>query len=376
METTNDKSTTMQNEAGKGSNASKNKRFGSILLVIVVVGSIAGLLIYRHAIHHESTENAQIETNISPVISRVPGYVDHVYVNDNQFVTAGDTLLVLDSRDFMLRVKEAEAALAMAKSNLEVAKQTKNVSRNQVLSADAGVTAADVSIETAKVRQWRAQKDFERYENLWKNHTITEQQYEQALAEKQAADRQLELLQKQREIALQQSKTTTSQSAVTSSQIAVAEAAVQQREAALEEAKLNLSYTVITAKYNGQLSAVGIEAGQLIQAGQALFNVVSTENYWVVANFKETQVTRMEAGQEVEVKLDAFPGHEFHGKITSFSPATGNKFALLPADNSTGNFVKVVQKIPVKIEFENVADDPFMKRIKAGMNAEVDVYIN
>lgn len=353
----------------------KNKKFGIVLIAILIVAGVGGFLFYQHALHHETTENAQVEANISPVIPRVSGYIKKVYVEDNQRVKAGDTLLVLDDRDFVLQVKSAEAALAVAKSNLEVARQGVNVGKNQVYAADANVVAADVSIEAAKIRQWRAQKDFERYENLWKTHTITEQQYEEALAEKQSADRQLELLQKQRDIAVRQSKTSGAESSRTNTQVAVAEASVLQQEAALEEAKLNLSYTVILAKYDGQLSEVDVEPGQLVQAGQALFNEVDTEEYWVVANFKETQVSRIQIGQEVEIELDAFPGHEFLGKVTSFSPATGNKFALLPADNATGNFVKVVQKIPVKITFED-HNDSFLQRVKAGMNAEVDVHIN
>lgn len=372
---TNTSSESTLNGEARASKKKKNKKFGLILMVILVIGGGAGLLFYIHSLHHESTENAQVEANISPVISRVPGYIEKVMVQDNERVKAGDTLLVLDDRDFVLKVKEAEAALAMAQSNLEVARQGVDVGKNQAYAASAGVLAADASIEAAKVRQWRASKDFERYENLWKDHSITEQQYEQALAEKQAADRQLELLQKQRDIALRQSKTSSSQSTVTNSQVAVAEAAVQQREAALEEARLNLSYTAIVAKTDGQLSAVDVEPGQLIQAGQALFNLVNTDKYWVVANFKETQLNRMQIGQEVEVTIDAFPGHTFPAKVGSFAPATGNTFALLPADNATGNFVKVVQKIPVKIVFD-ASTDPLMDKIKPGMNADVDVHIN
>ncbi len=353
----------------------KNKNFGVVLAIILVVGSIAGFFLYEHAIHHESTENAQVKADMSQVISRVSGYVNKVLVQDNQLVKTGDTLLIIDDRDYVVRVRQAEAALAVAKSNLEVARQGVNVGINQVDAANANVLAAEAGIEEAKVRQWRAQKDFERYENLWQDHTITEQQYEKALAEKQAADRQLELLEKQREIAQRQSKTSGAQSTVTTSKVAVAEATVQQSEAALEAAKLNLSYTAIIAQFDGQLSAVNIEPGQMVQAGQSLFNLVSTNNYWVVANFKETQLEKMEVGQAVKIEIDAFPSHHFKAKVSSFSPATGNTFALLPADNATGNFVKVVQKVPVKIVFEEPGD-PFLSKIKAGMNAEVDVHIN
>lgn len=356
-------------------NRKKNKKFGVILAIVLLVGGALGTYFYLHGLHHEETENAQVEANISTVISRVPGYVEEVLVQDNQYVQAGDTLLVLDNRDFLLRVREAEAALAMAQSKLEVARKGIVVGENQASAANAGILAAEANIEAARVRQWRAEKDFQRYENLWKDHSITEQQYEQALAEKQAADRQLTLLENQREIARRQSSTSQAQTHVTNSQVAVAEAAVKQAEAALEEARLNLSYTVLRAKKAGQLGAIEVEPGQLIQAGQALFNIVATDAYWVVANFKETQLNRMQPGQAVDVTLDAFPDHTFKAQLSSFAPATGNTFALLPADNATGNFVKVVQKVPVKIVFSQL-DDPFLKKIKPGMNAEVDVHIN
>lgn len=363
----------MSNE--KSSKKKKNKRFGFVLIAILIIGGAAGVYFYLHSLRHETTENAQVEADISPVTSRVSGYIDKIYVQDNQLVKAGDTLLVLDNRNFILKVKEAEAALEMAKSNLEVAKKGVAVGESQSSTASAGVLAADANIEAAKVKLWRANNDFKRYENLWKEHSITEQQYEEALAAKQSAERQLELLQKQRDVALKQSKTSNTQTGVSSSQVEVAKAAVKQREAMLEEAKLDLSYTVITAKIDGQLSEIDVEPGQLIQAGQSLFNIVNINNYWVVANFKETQVSSMNPGQDVKVEIDALPGHDFEGKVSSFSPATGNKFALLPADNATGNFVKVVQKIPVKIIFLD-SDDPYLKKLKAGMNAEVDVHIN
>lgn len=353
----------------------KNKRFGVVLAVILIVGGAAGTYFYVHGLHHEATENAQVEADISPVTTRISGYVEQILVEDNQPVKAGDTLLVLDNRDYLLKVKEAEAALEMAKSNLEVAKKGVSVGKSQTYTASAGVLAADASIEAAKVKLWRAEKDFKRYENLWKDHSITEQQYEEALAAKQSAEKQLELLKKQKDVALRQSNTSNSQSDVTATQVDVAQAVVNQRQAMLEEAQLNLSYTVVTAKIDGQLSAVNVEPGQLIQAGQSLFNIVNTQNYWVVANFKETQVSRLVPGQNVEVEVDALPDHAFHAIVSSFSPATGNKFALLPADNATGNFVKVVQKIPVKIVFEDLKD-PFLQKLRAGMNAEVDVYID
>lgn len=353
----------------------KNKKFGVVLIVVLLIAGIGAFFIYQHAIHHETTDNAQVEANISPVIPRVSGFVQKVYVTDNQYVKTGDTLLVLDDNDYVVRLRVAEAALAAAKSNLEVARQGVDVSKNQINYAKAGILAADASIESAKVRQWRAEKDFERYENLWKSHTVTQQQYEQALAEKQEADRQLEYLQKQKTIAQRQSQTTTAEGSRTDTEVSVAEANVKQQEATLEEARLNLSYTVILAKYDGQLSEIDIKPGQFVQAGQTLFNEVDVNECWVVANYKETQLGKMKVGQEVEMEVDAVPGHTFEGVVSSFAPASGDKMAILPADNATGNFVKVVQKLPVKIIFKD-KNDEYLKRLKAGMNVDVDVHID
>ena len=222
---------------------------------------------------------------------------------------------------------------------------------------------------------WRATQDYNRYANLIKDHSITEQQYEQALAAKQTAERQLQVLVTQKNAAAQQSSAVASQSNATAQQVSVANAMIQQRQADVANAKLNLSYTVITAQESGKLSKVNVQEGQFVQIGQSLFSIVLNESPWVVANFKETQLDKMKVGQKVIVHVDAYPGHDFEAKLTSFSPATGAKFALLPPDNATGNFVKVVQRLPVKIEFTN-ANDQLVKELRPGMNVDVDVHLD
>jgi membrane fusion protein (multidrug efflux system) len=166
----------------------------------------------------------------------------------------------------------------------------------------------------------------------------------------------------------------TSQSQATAESIEVAESVVKQREVEVENAKLKLSYTVITAPADGRVSRVDVVPGQLLQTGQSTFNIVHSNKEWVVANFKETQVRKMAVGQKVIVNADAFPGHDFEAVLSSFSPATGAKFSLLPPDNATGNFVKVVQRLPVKIEFTNPSDS-LLQRLRPGMNVNVDVHL-
>lgn len=353
----------------------RSKGFVIVLAALVIVGGGFGITKYLHAQHHEETDDAQIDANISPVIPRVAGYISEVRVKDNQYVKKGDTLIVLDNRDYQIKVDQAEAALAAAKSNLNVAQATTSAAKVGIYSAQANVTTAEAQIEAAKVNVWRANQDYARYANLIKDHSITQQQYDEALAAKQRAERQLQVLVEQKNAAARQANAVVSQSNATGEQISVANAGIKQREAELETAKLNLSYTIITAAADGKISKVGVQPGQYMQAGQTMFSIVMNDAVWVVANFKETQLNKMKIGQKVMVSVDALGGHEFEAKLTSFAPATGARFALLPPDNASGNFVKVVQRVPVKIEFVNTSD-PRIKDLRPGMNVDVDVHLD
>lgn len=344
------------------------------MIVLVVVGGTFGGMKYIHGLHHEETDDAQIEANISPVIPRISGYVTEVRVKDNQKVKKGDTLVILDNRNELIQVAQAEAALTVATSNLKVAEATTSASKSNIATYQANVSTVDAQIEAAKINLTRATQDYDRYVNLIKDHTITQQQFEQADAAKQSAERQLQVLQNQKNAANRQTTAATSQTNATGQQISVAGATIQQRQADLENAKLNLSYTVIIAPEDGILSKINVQVGQFLQAGQSLFSVVLDTNPWVVANFKETQLANMRIGQKVTVHVDAYPGHDFEATVTSFSPATGARFALLPPDNASGNFVKVVQRLPVKIEFSGA--EPLVKSLRPGMNVDVDVHID
>ncbi|MFL5773664.1 MAG: HlyD family secretion protein [Flavisolibacter sp.] len=353
----------------------RNPIFMIILAVLIIGGGWFGISKYTYAKHHEETDDAQVSADISPVIPRVAGYVKEVRVQDNDFVKKGDTLLVLDDRDFRVKLDEAEAALAIAESNLSSAKASTSAARANIATSQASVGTADAQIEAAKVNVWRTAQDFERYANLIKDHSITQQQYEQALAAKQTAEKQLNILQEQKKQAAQQTNAVAVQSSATSEQIGVASASIRQKQVEVEAAKLNLSYTVVTAPEDGRVSKINIQNGQFLQAGQALFSIVHSNEVWVVANFKETQLNKMREGQKVVVKADAFGKHEFEGTVSSFSPATGSTFALLPPDNSSGNFVKVVQRLPVKIDFTN-RQDSLIAKLRPGMNVEVDVHLD
>ena len=352
-----------------------NTKFRLIFIALAVIGIGYGSYKYIHSLSHETTDDAQVAKKMNPIIPRVPGYVTKVLVKDNDIVKKGDTLFVIDNSDYIVKVEEAKANLAAAENSVEVAKADIGSSQAGVSVSEANVQSASGSIETAKIRLRRASNDFERYSNLYKNHSITKQQFEQAEAAKQEAQSQLNILIDQQKASSFQKNVASARTNVSSKQVNVAAANVKKAQAALDAANLNLGYTVVTASIDGQVSTVDIQPGQLVQAGQSLFYIVNNNETWVIANFKETQLGKMHEGQKVKLKIDAFPGVEFEGQISSFSPATGSKFSLLPPDNASGNFVKTVQRLPVRINFtENNAKDK-LQLLRSGMNADVDVIL-
>ena len=352
-----------------------NTKFIIILVALVVLGGTYGTYKYIHSQSHEETDDAQIEKNMNPIIPRVSGYVDKVYIKDNDYVKKGDTLFTIDKRDYLLKIEEANAAMVGAEGNFEVSKADIGSALASISVSEANVLSAGGNIESAKIRLGRATSDFARYENLYKNHTITKQQYEQALATKQEAESQLRVLQQQQRASSFQKSVIEAKSKVSNKQTEVAAANIKRAQAVLDAAKLNLTYTVVTAAIDGQVSKIDIQPGQLVQAGQSLFYIINNDEAWVVANFKETQLNKMVIGQKVTMKVDAYPDYEFVGAITSFSPATGSRFSLLPPDNATGNFVKTIQRLPVKISLDKTNDANKIKLLRPGMNVEVDVHL-
>lgn len=352
-----------------------NKKFIIILAVLILVGGTYGIIKYIHSQSHEETDDAQIEKNMNPIIPRVSGYISKVYVKDNDYVKKGDTLFTIDKRDYQLKIEEANAAFIAAEGGYEVAKEDIGSALASIAVSSANVQSAGGNIETAKIRLGRATSDYVRYENLYKNHSITKQQYEQALAAKQEAESQVRILQQQQKASAYQKSVIEAKSRVTNKQTEVAAANIKKAKALLEVAQLNLTYTVVTAAIDGQVSKIDIQPGQLVQQGQSLFYIINNNEAWVVANFKETQLNKMVIGQKVTVKVDAYPDYDFEGTVTSFSPATGSRFSLLPPDNATGNFVKTIQRLPVKISLSPSNDPQKIKLLRPGMNADVDVHL-
>ena len=337
----------------------KKKLIFPIILAIVLVGGlIFGIKEYIFYSKHETTDDAQVDADISPVVARVTGYVKDIRFVDNQFVHAGDTLVVLDDRDYQVKVQQALAALTATKQNVDV-------SQVQVNEARTSIATAQANVEQAKVAVWKANEDFTRYENLYNDHAITKAQYDDAKAAKESAEAALK-------IAQTQVPTQTKRVDVNERQVGATASNLATRQADVDFAKLQLSYTVIIAPSSGIVSKRNIQLGQLVQAGQTLFAIVNEKGIYVTANFKETQMEPLKIGQKVDVSVDAYPDSTFHGQIESFSGATGAKFSLLPPDNATGNFVKVVQRVPVRVKLEN--DSSAVHLLRPGMSVDVVVY--
>jgi membrane fusion protein (multidrug efflux system) len=309
---------------------------------------------------YESTDNAQIETNAIPVVSRLAGFIDSLSVSDYSEVGRDQLLISIDDREYALAVLQAETDLANAKADLA---NTQAQLNNSIANKQVALANEDVQ----KTRLQKATDDLKRDEGLYKDGAITQKQLDDSKNNFESTQKQLNANQKQ--VAFASSQVFTSDA-----QIRKAQATVDTRKAALDLAKLKLSYCNVYAPVKGRIGKRNLEVGQYVQTGQPLMTVVNGDKFWIVANFKETQLEKMKVGQEVTVKLDSYPDVEIKGKVASFSLATGAKFSLLPPDNATGNFVKITQRVPVKIELDN--EVKYKDILKAGLSVEVDVKVN
>ncbi len=284
-----------------------------------------------------------MEQNLSPINIRVPGYIKKICFTEHQHVRKGDTLLILEDDEYRIRLKQAEAALTDARSGRKVAASTVNT-----VSSSASVY--DASIAEAQYHVDQLEKDCRRYGALLEKKATTPTVVEQYQTQLEMARARVAALERQRRAA---------RSSVTEAgqRQENAEAAIQRAEAAVELARLNLSYTVVTAPCDGCLGRRSIEEGQLVSAGQTLTTMIPDTRKWVVANYKETQVSALSVGQEVDVTVDAFEGKTFKGRIAAISSATGSKYSMVPTDNSAGNFVKIQQRVPVRIELTDISDE-------------------
>ena len=331
-----------------------------ILAAIVILGSIYGYTKYRHATTHEETDNAQIETYFVPILPRVAGFVKTVNVHDYEQVKQGAVLVEIDSEEAKLALSEMEVDLEQAR--IEVTSAQANLA-----SLQKAITAQQAQVKTAAYLKSKAERDLTRNTELEKAKAITNQQLIDSKD-------QVELANIKYYGAIDDITSTKSKLAIQEAAVQRAENLVKNKEVKIAQQKLKLGYYQVLAPVSGKIGKKAIEPGQFIQVSQPLMTIVDNNTFWVVANFKETQVQHLRAGMEADLTIDAFPNEKIKGKVVSISESTGAKTSLLPPDNSSGNFVKVTQRIPVKIEIKDLAK--YKAMLRAGMSLEVSIPLN
>jgi membrane fusion protein (multidrug efflux system) len=350
----------------------------SILGILVLFGAVWGFRTVVFYQHHATTDDAQLDGNINPVLPRVPGYVKEVLVSENQPVKPGDVLVRIDPADLQAKVDQEQASLLNAQAAVSVAEAAVASARSTATGARAKVSSNQADVAAARSRAQQAAADVARYKQLLAKEEISQQQYDAAVTAAEAARANADAARATTESSRATAQASSSQIEAATRQVAAAQAQVAQHQAALEAARLQLSYAVIKAPVAGFVSKKNVEVGQFVQAGQPLLAIVQQGNrpddVWVSANFKETQLAKMHPGQTAEIEVDAYPGATFHGRVESLAAATGARFSLLPPDNATGNFTKVVQRVPVKIVFTD-APDP-KRPLRVGMNVNVTVNLD
>ena len=386
--------------------ARRKRRRNLVILVSAVVLIVASLLLWRYFSTYESTDDAQVDVHLYPVSARISGYVVTVNVNDNQLVGKGDVLVEIDPRDYQVAVDKAQADLANAEAtarSLNITVPITTVNTNSQLQftasgvedAHAAVTAAEKQlaaahqqVEAAEANDVKAQDDLRRYKLLVESREVSQQIYDQALATAKSSTANVAAAQASESAAqqfVQQARSRLTQAAAnqeyaqtgpqqvasTRARALSAVADVQQKRAALEQAELNLGYTKIIAPVSGEVTKT-VVVGLNVQPGQQMLTVVPLEDVWITANFKETQMKHMRPGQGVQIHVDS-SDRDYKGQVDSIAGATGPLFSVLPPENATGNYVKIVQRIPVKIVL-----DPGENRdlqLRPGMSVEPKVYL-
>ena len=347
-----------KNESKRKNNRLKITLVNLFVFIIVAGGFFWLIKQYFHIGNTDFTNAAQVEVFINPVNARVSGHIKEIRFIEHQEVKKGDTLIILDDREILTQVAQAEAAYLNALASKSVAAASVNTVANNIKVTQANIAGAEA-------RLGNAQKNLIRYEKLLESEAVTRFQYDQIKTEYDVAKSSYEALLSQK-----QSADLSTQEA--KNRLVLNDAEIKRSEAALEMAKLNLSYTIITAPYDGIMGRRLIQEGQLLQQpGMQVATIVADDSKWVTANFLESQMPNVKIGQKVIMKADALGGKEFEGVVTAISAATGARYSNVPVDNSSGNFVKVQQRIPVRIEFAENNNKDALQSLRAGMNLDI-----
>ncbi len=333
-------------------------------VVVIVFLAVAVVWCFSHFVHGsnvEYTDDAQVCRHITPINTRVPGFIKEIRFSDFQHVNKGDTLVIIEDSEFRLQVAQAEAGLRGSKAGSSVVSATMTTTNSNVQTASAGIEVARVDMQNAK-------QDFDRFAALMKKDAVTRQQYDNAYARYLAAKARYEQANSRKQSAA-------SVKNVQTHQLGGSRAGESVAEAQLNLARLNLSYTVIVATCDGVVGKKDIHVGQLVQPGQMLARIVDDNDVWVMANYRETQMDGITVGKTVDFTADAIPDVVFHGKVEAISAAAGNAYSMIPVDNATGNFVKVEQRVPMRIALTGDNDAKQVVLLRTGLNVETKVHI-
>jgi len=354
-------------------NHKKKKIAVAVFIIILIAGAVTGYLYIQYKKNHITTDDAYIDADIHTIASKVDGTVKNIHVKSNQFVKKGDMLFELDSADYDVKVKEAASALDAEKAKLTEVDAKIESAKKQIAELDARAKAIANLSESQEANLEQAESDMKRMESLYKEEIVPKETYEKAVTGYRSA---LAMTMASAEGLKYGNLSVETQRSV----LKQAEAAkitqlstIKQKEALLREAELRLEYTKISAPADGYVTRKSIEIGNQIKAGQPVMAVVSLEDVHVIANYKETQLERVKTGQKVEIEIDTYPGKKFKGKVESIMAGTGSVFSLFPPENATGNFVKVVQRVPVKIVFDKGTDPEHILRV--GMSVEPTILV-
>lgn len=334
------------------------KRIYNTVIIILLLCGIGYVLVnFAHFGKIEYTDDARVERHISPVNTRVQGFISEIRFEEYQHVNEGDTLVVIDDTEYLYQLAQAQADLARARSG-------KSADAASLKTTASNVTVAEAGIEEASANLKNAKDDYERYKKLLAKDAVTKQQFDAIETRYKAAQARYDQVNRQR-------RSTELVGSELSGRLGQSEAGVQLAEAALELARLRLSYTVITAPCDGFIGRKDIHQGQLVQPGQLLARVVDDSKVWITADYRETQLKNIHVGSKVEIKADAVPGVVYNGHVESIASATGSAWIGAPMNNATGNFVKVEQRVPVRIVIDDDTKD--LSALRAGLNVETEV---
>ena len=352
-------------EENKEKPNNRRKKIAAIIIfpVLIVIGAVVLFLYREYKATHISTDDAFVDGRVHAIASKIPGTVKAIHVNDNQFVKKGAPILEIDPIDYDVRVKEAQAGLETEIAKLSEIRDKVDTAKKQLAGIMASMEEARANLELQEANLRQAEVDFKRAESLLKKEVIPREQYDKAKTTYDVAVAQVKAAKeriKQLEASLETQKAVVKQ---TETSLIPQQAQIQQKEATLKGTELSKSYTIIYSPSDGYIAKKSVETGNQIQPGQSLMAVVPLDDIWITANYKETQLERVKLGQKVRIIVDTYSGKVFYGKVESVQAGTGAVFSLFPPENATGNYVKIVQRIPVKIILDQDTDPSHNLRI-------------